>query len=208
MPSTSPLTVVFNSDDIAYLSALPVAAEWRRLGLQLRAYPHQLDAIQANHAGAPDLVTDCLTGMFEWWLRNSDSPTVQQLIDALCTIERRDVARKVADKYNVPLPPTLPPLPTPTPPPVIPIPSPTLHKWKVVIIAPPFPLNESSPDDAVTLEWEDRYQELNEQFKSYNVVLLLDAVNEVADGGTDKDDVMSLMTTEVRAAERLHQILC
>ena len=74
-----------------------------------------------------------------------------------------------------------------------------------MIIAPPFPLNESSPDDAVTQEWEERYQELNEQFKSYgyDVVLLLDAVNEVADGGTDKDDVMSLMTTEVRVAERL-----
>ena len=87
--------------DLAYLSNLPVAAEWMRLGLQLGVPGYQLDTIQTDHAGQPCLSARCLCSMFDWWLNNSDSPTPRQLATALSTIEKRDVAESVAQKYGM-----------------------------------------------------------------------------------------------------------
>ena len=89
---------VFN---LAYLSSLPVAAVWRRLGLQLGVPDYQLDIMQENNAGRVDPSSNCLYSMFNWWLKGSDSPTPKQLVIALSAIGKRDVAENVAQKYGM-----------------------------------------------------------------------------------------------------------
>ena len=87
--------------DLAYLSGLPVAAVWRRLGLQLGVPSYQLDIMQENHAGRIDPSSHCLNSVFVWWLNNSDSRTPNQLATALSVIGKRDVAESVAQKYGM-----------------------------------------------------------------------------------------------------------
>ena len=61
------------------LVKLPVAAKWRRLGLQLGVPLHKLNDIQANHENSRDFVQECLIDMFDWWLNNDDDPTYERL---------------------------------------------------------------------------------------------------------------------------------
>ena len=68
---------------------LPVAAEWRRLGLQLGVSEPKLNEIQANHKHSHNFVQECLSDMFVWWLNNSNDTTYESLA---CGI--RDIGAK------------------------------------------------------------------------------------------------------------------
>ena len=87
--------------DLAKLTNLPVAAEWRILGVKLGVPSHQLNTIQNNCAHYHDYTNQCLTSMFEWWLRNSYESTYESLATALSTIGRRDLALKVCQENSM-----------------------------------------------------------------------------------------------------------
>ena len=86
--------------DLAKLTNLPVTAKWRSLGLKLGVPPDQLDTIQSNCAHYPDHANQCLTNMFEWWLRNSCESTYESLATALNAIGRRNLALKVCQENS------------------------------------------------------------------------------------------------------------
>ena len=86
--------------DLAKLANLPVAAEWQSLGLNLGVPPDQLDTIQSDCAHFPKHTNQCLTRMFEWWLRNSCESTYESLATALGAIGRRDLALKVCQENS------------------------------------------------------------------------------------------------------------
>ena len=61
------------------LVKLPVAAEWKQLGVQLGVPIHTLDEIQANHEHSPNFAQECLSDMFTWWLKNGRDTTYERL---------------------------------------------------------------------------------------------------------------------------------
>ena len=61
------------------LVKLPVAAEWKHLGLRLDVPLYKLNEIQANHEHSPNFTQDCLSDMFDWWLDNSNDTTYESL---------------------------------------------------------------------------------------------------------------------------------
>ena len=61
------------------LVKLPVAAEWKQLGVQLGVPIHTLDEIQANHEHSPNFAQECLSDMFTWWLNNGRDTTYERL---------------------------------------------------------------------------------------------------------------------------------
>ena len=61
------------------LVKLPVAAEWKHLGLRLDVPLYKLNEIQANHEHSPNFTQDCLSDMFDWWLNNSNDTTYESL---------------------------------------------------------------------------------------------------------------------------------
>ena len=76
------------------LVKLPVAAEWRQLGVQLGVPLHRLRRIQANNRNCPDFAQECLTDMFYWWLNSGRGKTYERLACALNAIGERDLARE------------------------------------------------------------------------------------------------------------------
>ena len=86
--------------DLAKLANLPLTAKWRSLGLELGVPHDQLDTIQSNCAHYPDQTSQCLTRMFEWWLRNSCESTYESLATALDAIGRRDLAVRVCQENS------------------------------------------------------------------------------------------------------------
>ena len=73
-----------------------MAAYWRSLGVQLGVPFDRLDTIQYNNAHYPDRANQCLTAMFDWWLKNTRDSTYENLNAALENIGRRDLALKVS----------------------------------------------------------------------------------------------------------------
>ena len=71
------------------LVKLPVAAEWKQLGLQLGVPLHRLRRIQANNRSYPDFAQECLTDTLHWWLNNGRGKTYERLARALNTIGER-----------------------------------------------------------------------------------------------------------------------
>ena len=86
--------------DLRELVCLPVAAEWRSLGIQLGITLDQLNTIQASHQSSPTHVQDCFASMFSLWL-SSDRASYQVLEKALIAIERRDLAVKIQQKQGM-----------------------------------------------------------------------------------------------------------
>jgi len=74
------------------LVKLPVAAEWRQLGVQLGVPLHRLRQIQANNKNSPDFAQDCLTDMLDWWLNKGHGKAYEKLARALNTIGQRELA--------------------------------------------------------------------------------------------------------------------
>ena len=83
------------------LVELPVAAEWKQLGLQLGVPLHRLRRIQANNSNCPDFAQECLTDMFDWWLNNGHDKTYERLERALNTIGKRELARQFHESGEI-----------------------------------------------------------------------------------------------------------
>ena len=76
------------------LVKLPVAAEWKQLGVQLGVPIHTLDEIQANHEHSPNFAQECLRDMFNWWLNNGRDVTYEWLERSLRNIGETRMALK------------------------------------------------------------------------------------------------------------------
>ena len=87
------------STNLAFLSSLPLAADWKNLGTRLHVPECQLATIQAIHAHSPNHSQDCLNSMFAFWLNNCAQPTCESLIQAVDALGRRDVVIKLCEKY-------------------------------------------------------------------------------------------------------------
>ena len=74
------------------LVKLPVAAEWKQLGVQLCVPTHMLDEIQANHENSPNFAQECLRDMFNWWLNNGRDVTPEKLECGLRDIGKTQLA--------------------------------------------------------------------------------------------------------------------
>ena len=83
------------------LVKLPVAAEWKQLGIQLGVPMHRLRRIQANNSSYPDSTQECLTDMFDWWLNNGRDKTYERLARALNTIGKRELARQFHESGEI-----------------------------------------------------------------------------------------------------------
>ena len=82
------------------LVKLPVAADWRQLGLQLGVPLHRLRRIQANNRNCPDFAQECLTDMFTWWLNNGRDTTYERLECGLRGIGETRLATQLREQYS------------------------------------------------------------------------------------------------------------
>ena len=81
------------------LVKLPVAAEWRQLGVQLSVPLHRLRRIQANNRNCPDFAQECLTDMFYWWLNNGHDKTYERLASGLRDIGKTNLATQLREQH-------------------------------------------------------------------------------------------------------------
>ena len=79
---------------------LPVQSEWKDLGLQLGVPMLTLSAIQSSHAGHHHASENCLTDMFDWWLKNDKDAAYEKLVQSLIAVERSDVAESIGTKHS------------------------------------------------------------------------------------------------------------
>ena len=79
---------------------LPVAAEWKQLGLQLGVPLHKLNEIQANNRNCPDFAQECLTDMFYWWVKNGRDSTSERLEHGLRDIGKTRLAIQFRKQHS------------------------------------------------------------------------------------------------------------
>ena len=82
------------------LVKLPVAAEWKQLGVQLGVPTHTLDEIQANHENSPNFSQECLRDMFNWWLNNGHDTTCERLEHGLRDIGETRLAKEFNQQHS------------------------------------------------------------------------------------------------------------
>ena len=82
------------------LVKLPIAAEWRQLGVQLGVPLNRLRRIQANNRNCPDFAQECLTDTFNWWLNNSRNATYDRLERGLRDIRMTKLATQLREQHS------------------------------------------------------------------------------------------------------------
>ena len=83
------------------LTSLPIPrAQWRTLGSQLSINTDKLDEIQANCQHSPTLVEDCTRTMFQFWLKNGNSPTYKSLVKELQAAGMDEAVTSIHQKYG------------------------------------------------------------------------------------------------------------
>ena len=78
------------------LIRLKVAPEWYTLGLQLGLTEYMLDTIETDDGRNS---TICMRKMFSKWLSTNNDACYTDLVDALITIDKKDVAEKVSQQF-------------------------------------------------------------------------------------------------------------
>ena len=73
------------------------AVKWYDLGLQLGMEDAELDVIEENN---PRDLSTCQREMFKVWLRNTSSPSYQQLVEALQAVGEINEADHLCKKYG------------------------------------------------------------------------------------------------------------
>ena len=88
--------------DLALLMELcgKIASQWRNIGVQLRVPGHELDTIQANHRGDPHMVQNCLSSVFDWWLKNKQDITPEKLAQAIHVVGESKVEGEIKQKFG------------------------------------------------------------------------------------------------------------
>ena len=77
---------------------LPVAAEWKEVGLHLGVPDAQLDIIQADNAQYPHHTQCCLRDMFGWCLKNCSGATYEKLVHSLVIVGKHSLAQDLCMK--------------------------------------------------------------------------------------------------------------
>ena len=76
------------------------ASLWKSIGVQLGVPGHKLDTIQANHSGHPHMVQNCLSSVFDWWLKNEQDITPEKLAQAIHIVGEYEVEREIKQKFG------------------------------------------------------------------------------------------------------------
>ena len=82
------------------LVKLPVEAKWRQLGVQLGVPIHTLNKIQANHEHSPNFAQDCLSDMFDWWLKDNHDTTYERLACGIRDIGEIRLVTEFLQQYS------------------------------------------------------------------------------------------------------------
>ena len=77
-----------------------IAPKWRSIGIQLGVPGHELDTIQANNRGDPHMVQNCLSLVFNWWLKNKDDVTPERLAQAVHIVGEHKVEVEIKKKFS------------------------------------------------------------------------------------------------------------
>ena len=77
-----------------------IAPKWRSIGVQLGVPHHELDIIQANNRGDPHMVQNCLSRVFDWWLKNEQNVTAEKLAQAVHTLGERDLEVQIKQRFG------------------------------------------------------------------------------------------------------------
>ena len=77
-----------------------IAAKWRSIGIQLGVPDHELDTIQANHRADPHMVQNCLSRIFNWWLKNERDITPEKLAQAIHTVDEHKIEVEIKQKFR------------------------------------------------------------------------------------------------------------
>ena len=77
-----------------------IAPKWRSIGIQLSLSEHELDIIQANYCGYPDMVQNCLRRVFDWWLKNEQDITPEKLAQAIHIVGEHKVEVEIKKKFG------------------------------------------------------------------------------------------------------------
>ena len=76
-----------------------IAGKWRSIGIQLGVPDHELDVIQANNRGDPHMVQNCLSRVFNWWLKNKQDITPEKLAQAIHTVDEHKLEVEVKKTF-------------------------------------------------------------------------------------------------------------
>ena len=89
-------------DDLGLLVKLcgKIASQWRNIGIQLGVPGHELDNIQENCRGGPHMVQNCLSSVFDWWLKNEQDITPEKLAQAIHIVGEHEVEREIKQKFG------------------------------------------------------------------------------------------------------------
>jgi hypothetical protein len=79
-----------------------IASRWRSIGVQLGVPGHELDTIQVNNRGDPQMVQNCLSCVFDWWLKNEQDTdiTPEKLAQAIHKVGEHEVEVKIKQKFG------------------------------------------------------------------------------------------------------------
>ena len=61
---------------------------------------HELDSIQANNRGDPYMVQNCLSCVFDWWLKNEQNVTPEKLAQAVHIVGEHKVEVEIKKKFR------------------------------------------------------------------------------------------------------------
>ena len=77
-----------------------IADKWRSIGIQLRVPDHELDIIQANNRGDPHMVQNCLSCMFNWWLKNTQDVTSEKFAQAIHNVDEHGLEVDIKRRFG------------------------------------------------------------------------------------------------------------
>ena len=79
------------------MEVVPVS-DWFMLGTRLGVQSHLLHTIQESNPHNPQR---CKLDMLDTWLRNTSNPSWNDVMNALCQMEEKKVAKKIEQMYCV-----------------------------------------------------------------------------------------------------------
>jgi hypothetical protein len=77
-----------------------IVVQWRSIGVQLGVPGHELNNIQANNRGDPHMVQNCLSCVFDWWLKNERDITPEKLAQAIHIVGEHEVEAEIKQKFG------------------------------------------------------------------------------------------------------------
>ena len=80
----------------AFMTLLPLAFQWKTIGIILRIPKHVLDKVQSDEEG----INNCLQEMLSQWLKQVDpAPTWKDLANAVDVVDQKK-AKEIREQYD------------------------------------------------------------------------------------------------------------